>query len=31
MKDLIFLIIAGLAGIGVFAIIAKKYGSDCIP
>ncbi len=31
MKDLIFLIIAGLAGIGVFAFIAKKYGSDCIP
>jgi len=31
MKDLIFLIIAGVAGIGVFAFVAKKYGSDCIP
>lgn len=31
MKDLIFLIIAGLAGLGVFAFVAKKYGSDCIP
>lgn len=31
MKDLIFLIVAGIAGIGVFAIVAKKYGSDCVP
>jgi len=31
MENLIFLIIAGIAGIGVFAFVAKKYGSDCIP
>jgi|GEM_PF-3317964 len=30
MKDLVFMGIAGLAGIGVFTLIAKKYGSDCI-
>ena len=31
MKDLLFLIIAAVAGIGAFAVIAKKYGNDCIP
>jgi len=31
MQTLIFIIIAGLAAIGVFAFIAKKYGSECMP
>jgi hypothetical protein len=31
MEDLIFIIIAGVAAIATFVIIAKKYGSDCIP
>jgi hypothetical protein len=31
MKTVIILIISVLAGLGVFAIIARRYGSDCIP
>jgi hypothetical protein len=31
MKTIVILIISVLAGIGVFAVIAKRYGSDCIP
>jgi hypothetical protein len=31
MKTIIILAISALAGLGVFAVIARKYGSDCIP
>jgi len=31
MEDILFFIIAGVAGIATFAVIAKKYGTDCIP
>ena len=31
MKTIVILIISVLAGVGVFAVIAKRYGSDCIP
>jgi hypothetical protein len=31
MQTLVFVIIAGLAGLGVFAFLAKKYGSECMP
>ncbi len=31
MKTTILLIVSMAAGIGMFALIAKKYGSDCIP
>ncbi len=31
MKELIFMVVALLAGIGSFALIAKKSRSDCIP
>ena len=31
MGDFVFLIIAGVAAVATFAVIAKKYGSDCIP
>lgn len=31
MKSMIILILSILAGLGVFFLIAKKYGSDCIP
>ncbi len=31
MKELIFMAASLLAGIGVFALIAKKSRSDCIP
>lgn len=31
MKTAIILIISVLAGLGVFGLIAKRYGSDCIP
>lgn len=31
MKDIIIVIVAGLVGLGTFGLIAKKYGSDCIP
>jgi len=31
MKTIVILIISVLAGLSVFAIIAKRYGSDCIP
>jgi hypothetical protein len=31
MKNLLFLVISGVAGVATFAFIAKKYGSDCIP
>ncbi len=31
MSDLLFFIIAGVAAVATFAVIAKKYGSDCIP
>jgi hypothetical protein len=31
MLDILFIIVAGVAGAATFAIIAKKYGNDCIP
>lgn len=31
MQDLIFLIIAGVAGLLAFVVIAKKFGSECTP
>jgi hypothetical protein len=31
MKSIIILILSILAGLGVFGLIAKKYGSDCVP
>lgn len=31
MKELLFLVIAGIAGVVTFAVIARKYGSDCLP
>jgi hypothetical protein len=31
MKTIAILVISVLAGLGVFAVIAKRYGSDCIP
>ncbi len=31
MKTIVILVISVLAGVGVFAVIAKRYGSDCIP
>ena len=31
MKDLLFLLVSGGLGLATFAIIAKKYGSDCLP
>jgi len=31
MKSIIILILSILAGLGVFGLIAKKYGRDCVP
>ena len=31
MKTIIILIVSVLAGLGVFGLIARRYGSDCIP
>jgi len=31
MNDLVFIIIDGVAAIATFAVIAKKFGSNCIP
>jgi len=31
MQDILFFIVAGVAGVATFAVIAKKYGNDCIP
>jgi len=31
MNDLVFIIIGGVAAIATFAVIAKKFGSNCIP
>lgn len=31
MKEIIILVVAGLAGLATFGIIAKKYGSSCTP
>ncbi len=31
MKTFFIIAVSVLAGIGVFALIAKKYGSGCIP
>jgi hypothetical protein len=31
MKSLFILVLSGLVGLGTFGLIAKKFGSDCIP
>jgi hypothetical protein len=31
MKDLLILIASGVVGAATFGLIARKYGSDCIP
>jgi hypothetical protein len=31
MQDLIFMIISGVTAIATFVVIAKKFGSECIP
>jgi hypothetical protein len=31
MQEFIFILIAGVVAIAIFAFIAKKYGADCIP
>jgi hypothetical protein len=31
MKNLLFVIISGVVGVATFALIAKKYGSECLP
>ena len=31
MKTIVILIISVLAGLTVFGLITKRYGSDCIP
>ena len=31
MKGLLLLLLSGGIGIATFAVIAKKYGSDCMP
>ncbi len=31
MKTALLLVVSMLAGIGVFAVIARRYGSDCVP
>jgi hypothetical protein len=31
MRDMLFVLIAGVAGIASFFLIAKKFGSDCLP
>jgi hypothetical protein len=31
MKNLLFVIISGVVGVTTFALIAKKYGSECLP
>jgi hypothetical protein len=31
MKNLLILLVSGVAGVATFWLIAKKYGSECIP
>jgi hypothetical protein len=31
MKEILFVVIAGLLGLATFGVIAKKYGSECMP
>jgi hypothetical protein len=31
MQDAAFLILSGLVGVATFAVIARKYGSNCLP
>jgi len=31
MKNLLILLVSGVVGAATFWVIAKKYGSDCIP
>jgi len=31
MKEIAFVIIAGLLGLATFGFIAKKFGSECTP
>jgi hypothetical protein len=31
MKEIAFVLVAGLLGLATFGILAKKYGSKCTP
>lgn len=31
MKEIAFVIVAGLLGLATFGFLAKKYGSECMP
>ena len=31
MKEIVFVVVAGLIGLATFGAIAKKYGSECTP
>jgi hypothetical protein len=31
MKNLLLLLISGVVGVATFWIIARKYGSECLP
>ncbi len=31
MSTTLMMVIAGLAGLAVFGVVVRKYGSDCIP
>jgi len=31
MKEILMVVVAGIAGMGTFGFIAKKYGSECMP
>ncbi len=31
MKEIAFVLVAGLLGLATFGILAKKYGSECTP
>jgi hypothetical protein len=31
MKDIAILVVSGLVGLVTFGLIARKYGSNCIP
>jgi hypothetical protein len=31
MSNGLMMVVAGMAALAVFAVVVKKYGSDCIP
>jgi len=31
MKEIAFVLVAGLLGLATFGVLAKKYGSECMP